>query len=98
MPGCPGRDRSSWTADDIFDVACPFCGTQTEFFRDDMKRTCPGCGARVEFFKDDMKRDCPSCGGCIVNPKRALSCADWCPAATNCSLMRGLVVEDDATV
>jgi len=45
MPGCPGRDRSSWTADDIFDVVCPFCGEATEFFKDDLKRTCPGCGA-----------------------------------------------------
>ena len=73
MTGCPGRDRSSWTADDIFETACP------------------SCGAMVEFFKDDARRDCPSCGGCMVNPKRALSCADWCSAADKCSLFRHAV-------
>ena len=73
MTGCPGRDRSSWTADDIFESACP------------------SCGAMVEFFKDDARRDCPSCGGCMVNPKRALSCADWCAAADKCSLFRHAV-------
>ena len=78
MPSCPGRDRSGWTADDIFDVVCPFCGTATEFF------------------KDDMRRDCPGCGACLINPRRGLSCADWCTAAEKCSLMRGLAVENGA--
>ena len=77
MTGCPGRDRSSWTADDIFEVACPSCGTL------------------VEFFKDDRRRDCPSCGGCMVNPKRALSCAEWCASAESCSLFRKAVGEAD---
>jgi hypothetical protein len=75
VTGCPGRDRSGWTADDIFDVACPSCGTQ------------------VEFFKDDGKRDCPSCGRCVVNPRRAQSCAQWCGSAERCSLGRGLATE-----
>ena len=44
MTGCPGRDRSGWTADDIFDVACPGCGTEVEFFKDDARRDCPSCG------------------------------------------------------
>ncbi len=75
MAGCPGRDRSSWTPDDIFDVACPACGTQ------------------VEFFKDDKRRRCPDCGVCIVNPKEARSCADWCASADKCSLFREAVVD-----
>ena len=32
MTGCPGRDRSSWTHDDI---------------KDDKRRACPNCGACI---------------------------------------------------
>ena len=38
--GCPGQDRSSWTADDIFEVPCPNCGKEIEFFKDDARRYC----------------------------------------------------------
>ena len=47
MTGCPGRDRSSWTSDDIFDVSCPRCGIEVEFFKDDARRRCPSCGLRI---------------------------------------------------
>jgi len=43
--GCPGQDRSGWTADDIFEVPCLECGKPIEFFKDDARRYCPGCGA-----------------------------------------------------
>jgi hypothetical protein len=42
--GCPGRDRSKWTPDDIFEVACTHCSEPVEFFKDDAKRLCPKCG------------------------------------------------------
>jgi hypothetical protein len=42
--GCPGQDRSGWTADDIFEVPCLECGKPIEFFKDDARRYCPGCG------------------------------------------------------
>lgn len=42
--GCPGRDRSSWTPDDIFEVPCSSCGAPVEFFKDDARRYCPSCG------------------------------------------------------
>lgn len=45
--GCPGRDRSSWTPDDIFDVSCPECGAAVEFFKDDVRRYCGGCGTCI---------------------------------------------------
>ncbi len=45
--GCPGRDRSSWTPDDIFEVACERCGAAVEFFKDDARRRCPSCGVLV---------------------------------------------------
>jgi hypothetical protein len=44
---CPGQDRISWTPDDIFDVRCPHCGAEVEFFKDDQKRPCPSCKALV---------------------------------------------------
>jgi predicted RNA-binding Zn-ribbon protein involved in translation (DUF1610 family) len=47
MTGCPGRDRSSWTHDDIFDVTCRSCGEPVEFFKDDKRRACPNCGACI---------------------------------------------------
>jgi hypothetical protein len=43
--GCPGRDRSSWTPDDVFELPCTECGAQIEFFKDDKRRYCPACGA-----------------------------------------------------
>lgn len=42
--GCPGQDRSNWTPDDIFEVACTNCGATIEFFKDDAKRYCKACG------------------------------------------------------
>jgi hypothetical protein len=45
--GCPGRDRSSWTPDDIFDVMCPECGAPVEFFKDDVRRHCSRCRACI---------------------------------------------------
>jgi hypothetical protein len=47
MARCPGQDRSSWTADDIYEIECPCCGSQVEFFKDDARRLCPACGSRV---------------------------------------------------
>ena len=46
-PRCPGKDSQYWHPDDIFDVACPGCGEDVEFFKDDARRTCPGCGHRI---------------------------------------------------
>lgn len=71
--GCPGRDRSSWGPDDIFEVPCDSCGTA------------------VEFFRDDVRRYCSSCGACVPNPRRAVSCVDWCAAAERCSTGRSLL-------
>jgi hypothetical protein len=45
--GCPGQDRSSWTADDIFEVKCKECGELVEFFKDDARRYCRSCGACI---------------------------------------------------
>jgi len=40
---CPGQDLRYWKQDAIFEVLCPECGEQVEFFKDDTKRRCPKC-------------------------------------------------------
>jgi hypothetical protein len=57
--GCPGQDRSNWTADDIFEVACGNCGALVEFFKDDARRYCRSCGACVPNPKQDV--GCAAC-------------------------------------
>ena len=46
-PRCPGQDQRYWKPGDIFDVACPSCGTEIEFWKDEPVRTCPGCKKTV---------------------------------------------------
>jgi hypothetical protein len=51
---CPGQDRSSWTPDDIFEIACPSCGASIEYFKDDKRRRCTSCGVVTENPKFDL--------------------------------------------
>ena len=43
---CPGQDTQYWTAEAIFEAACPQCGKTVEFFKDDTTRRCNHCGHR----------------------------------------------------
>lgn len=51
---CPGQDTRNWTVNDIYEVSCPHCGFQVEYFKDDLKRACPQCGKCVVNPKNDM--------------------------------------------
>jgi len=44
---CPGQDIRYWGPDDIFDVKCPQCGNDVEFFKTDTTRRCPNCGQKI---------------------------------------------------
>ena len=44
---CPGQDTQRWTPDDIFEIACPHCGSEMEFFKDDPALACPACKKKV---------------------------------------------------
>lgn len=67
MARCPGQDTQTWGFDSIFDVECPKCHVQVEFFKDEMKRKCPSCGERV--FNDRMDlgcaKWCPQASACV---------------------------------
>ncbi len=43
---CPGQDSQYWKPGAIFEVACPECGHQVEFFKDETTRRCSECGHR----------------------------------------------------
>lgn len=63
---------------------CP--GQDKRYLRID-ELPCPACGYRVEFFSDERARKCPGCGK-RVDRLRETNCADWCPAAASCALLR----------
>ena len=44
---CPGQDQRYWKPEDIFDVSCPHCGNQIEFWKDEAVRTCRQCSKPV---------------------------------------------------
>jgi HD superfamily phosphohydrolase YqeK len=43
---CPGQDTQYWQQGAIFEVKCPKCSQQVEFFKDDTTRKCSHCGHR----------------------------------------------------
>ena len=43
---CPGQDTQYWKPGAIFEVKCPECGGDVEFFKDDTTRKCRACGHR----------------------------------------------------
>ena len=55
---CPGQDTRYWKPGAIFEVTCPKCGNEVEFFRDDTTRRCKECGHR--FLNPEMDFGCAS--------------------------------------
>lgn len=60
-----------WDAGAIFDVACPECDAQVEFYKDDTTRSCPSCGHRFVNPKMDF--------GCAAYCKYAEQCIGTLP-------------------
>ena len=44
---CPGQDQRYWKPEDIFDVRCPHCGYEIEFWKDEPNHQCPECAKMV---------------------------------------------------
>ncbi len=63
---CPGQDTQYWKEDAIFEVKCPECGENVEFFKDDSARKCEHCGHRFPNPKMDF--------GCAAYCKYAKQC------------------------
>ena len=55
---CPGQDTRYWKPGAIFEVKCPKCGLEVEFFKDDTSRRCKKCGNR--FVNPEMDFGCAS--------------------------------------
>ena len=55
---CPGQDMQYWKPGAIFEVKCPKCGKEVEFFKDDPTRKCPSCGHR--FLNPSLDFGCAS--------------------------------------
>ncbi|HID30533.1 MAG TPA: HD domain-containing protein [Desulfobacterales bacterium] len=55
---CPGQDSRYWKPGAIFEVRCPKCGNDVEFFKDDTTRLCKKCGHR--FLNPEMDFGCAS--------------------------------------
>jgi len=63
---CPGQDTRYWKSDAIFEVKCPQCGHQVEFFKDESTRKCKKCGHKLINPKMDF--------GCATYCKFARQC------------------------
>jgi len=55
---CPGQETQFWKPGSIFEVKCPKCGNEVEFFKDDPTRKCPKCGHR--FLNPNLDFGCAS--------------------------------------
>jgi HD superfamily phosphodiesterase len=53
---CPGQDTLYWKPGAIYEVPCPKCGANVEFFKDDTTRKCPKCQHR--FVNPNMDFGC----------------------------------------
>ncbi len=64
---CPGQDRRFWKPDDIFEAECPSCGSQIEFWKDDVSRMCQECGHKTVNPKFDpgCAQWCPYAEECL---------------------------------
>lgn len=51
---CPGQDLRFWKPQDIFDVRCPYCSTDIEFWKDEPIRFCPQCAHEVRNPRIDL--------------------------------------------
>jgi len=71
MARCPGQDTQFWKYDAIYDIKCPQCGGDVEFFKDEVTHRCKNCGATVLNEKMDLAclKWCPHAEQC-VGPER----------------------------
>ncbi len=54
LPRCPGQDLRYWKPGDVFEVPCPHCNAEIEFFKDEPFLRCRACGKEVRNPKLDL--------------------------------------------
>ena len=66
-PRCPGQDTRFWKPEDIFTLACQFCGNEIEFFKDEPFLNCRKCGKEVRNprINLDCAKWCKSADQCL---------------------------------
>ena len=74
-PRCPGQDMRHWKPEDIFELRCPHCGGEMEFFKDEPSLPCPSCRKEVRNPKIDL--------GCAKWCKFARECLGQLADATD---------------
>ncbi len=67
IPRCPGQDMRFWKPEDIFNVRCPFCSQEIEFWKDDPFLNCPNCSSEVRNPRIDLgcAKWCKSAAECL---------------------------------
>jgi DNA-directed RNA polymerase subunit RPC12/RpoP len=68
---CPGQDMQYWKDDAIYEVPCPRCTSEVEFYKDDTTRSCGACGHRFVNPRLDF--------GCAAYCKYAAQCVGTLP-------------------
>jgi len=63
---CPGQDQRYWRPDAIFQVVCPYCSAEIEFWKDEPNRVCASCHKPVRNPRMDL--------GCAKWCKEAEKC------------------------
>lgn len=80
---CPGQDTRYWRPGDIFNVRCPGCGREVEFFRDDARRKCR-CGRVIANPKLDL--------ACVEWCRKAEECTGIKPEKPGALKKRGPLI------
>jgi len=81
---CPGQDTRYWKKGDIFDVRCPKCGKDVEFFKDEARRSCR-CGQVIVNPKLDL--------ACAEWCQHAEKCVDELPEELKSKKAKGTAGE-----
>jgi hypothetical protein len=71
QPKCPGQETRFWKREDVSEIACPDCGKNVEFFKDEVRRKCR-CGLLLVNPKVDLAcaEWCESAEKCLGTPPR----------------------------
>lgn len=90
-PRCPGQDVRYLKPEDVFNMRCPHCKTEIEFFKDEPSLRCPSCRNEVRNPRIDL--------GCAKWCALAKECMGEIPDAPDetASLCERLILEMKAT-